>query len=109
MKMQRTCVRFEKAVEVELVVPEEMTEDEVERLAETVAARGLHGWDDPEWEATVGRLTTIEVPDGDLKLGPPNRWDYRACLSPTLNQGLVSNDTRDDMVNPEDATWWVRE
>lgn len=107
MKMKQVYIEFEKKIEVTLWAPESMAEDQIREIANDVAADGLRDWDDPEWEVYVGQIRVEEVADETLKLGPPNKYGYRKCLAKELTTGLVVNDEENDMVQPEDATWWV--
>lgn len=111
MKMKQVYIEFEKKIEVTVYVPEDTTSEEVERLANDLAADGLRNWDDPNWEVYVGQMHAEEIPDEKLKLGPPNRYGYRHCLVEEFTRGegsLLLSDEGDDFVQPEDATWWVK-
>lgn len=112
MKMKQVYIEFEKKIEVTAYVPEDMSDDAVRLMAEVVAQDGLRGWDEPDWEVYVGQSHMEEIPDERLKLGPANKYGYRHCLVDEFTRGdgaLVASDERDDLVQPEDATWWVKE
>lgn len=109
MKMKKVHITFEKRMNVDVCIPEDMTEKEIEALVEEVTLDGLRNWDEPDWDAFVGRVVEIEVPDAELKLGPPNKYGFRLCLSPTLRSCLVVDDERKDLVDPSDAQWWAKE
>lgn len=109
MKMKQIYVEFEKKIEVTLWAPEDMTTEDIAKLVQDVADDGLRDWDDPAWETYVGQIRVEDVSDETLKLGEPNKYGFRKCLSDELRTGLVVSDERDDMVQPEDATWWVKE
>lgn len=108
MKMKQVYIEFEKKIEVTAYVPEDMTKEDIAKLAQDVAWDGLRDWDDPDWEVYVGQILVEDIADETLKLGEPNKYGYRKCLSPALSTGLVVNDSRDDLVQPEDATWWTK-
>ncbi len=109
MKIKKVHVRFERAIEVMVYCPEVTTENEIEDIANDLARNGLRGWDPDDWEAYVGRIQNVEINDDELKLGPPNSYGYRACLSQELSKdvSVVVNDEGDDFVCASDATWWV--
>ena len=72
---------------------------------------GLRDWDDPEWQVYMGQTYVADIPDETLKLSVPNKYGYRRSLVPEFQRGdgaLVASDERDDLVQPEDATWWVK-
>ena len=111
MKMKQVYIEFEKKIEVTAYVPEDMTDEAVRLMAEVVAQDGLRDWDDPDWQVYVGQSYVEEIADESLKLGPPNKYGYRVCLVPEFRRGdgaLVASDDRSDLVQPEDATWWVK-
>lgn len=107
MKMKKTTVSFERRIQVTVFAPEDADHDEICKIAENLAYDGLQGWEPREWEAYVDRISTITIPDDELKVGPPNRYGYRKCLSEAISGGLVVSDDRSDIVDPSDATWWI--
>ncbi len=107
MKMKKASVTFQKEIAVTLFVPEGMDDDAIQELVDEVAQDGLRAWDDPAWEGWASKPVEITIPDEELKATKPNQYGYRGCVSKTLNQGLVVNDEKTDIVCPEDATWWI--
>jgi hypothetical protein len=90
--MKRALVTFMKEMDVTVYVPDDCDEAELRRVAEEVAAGGMREWDDPDWEVDmVGKLKEADTP-------PSSRNDH-VCLS----------DSRDDIIAPEDASWWKAE
>jgi hypothetical protein len=113
MKMKRASVEFTKTIDVTVYVPESMTQAEINRIAEDLAFEDMNGWDDPPWEAFVGRLQTVDVPDADCVLETrPARFGSGTVTRPVRDTTfdnenvVVVNDDHTDFVSPIDATWW---
>lgn len=107
MKMKRVFVTFEQTMTVTVYAPADMADAEIEEVAHDLAADGLSGWDAPEWEASLGGVKEVVLPDETLKCGPTNAYGYRRCLVPQFSGDVVVvNDDRTDFVAPEDASWW---
>lgn len=113
MKMQRVHVTFERSIDVVLYAPEGITGKEIEQIADDLVFDGLRDWDPPDWQAVVGRLEAVEIPDEELKTNTSVKYGYRftSCASPKLAapNALVLSDDRETMVDASDATWWIVE
>ena len=109
MKTRRVRVSFEKTIDITLYAPESMSLDQIEELAEEAARGGLRDWDEPEWFSSVFGMEVIEIPDGELRRGEPNKYGFKPIIEGSRlrrEDVLVVNDEQDDIVSPEDASWW---
>lgn len=110
MKMQRTTLTFERTVTIVLYAPADLTDNIIMEIANETAKGGLDGWDPPDWEASVGASTVVDVPADERALDLPNKYGFQNVVEGSRlgrEDTLVVNDARTDIVCAEDATWWV--
>jgi len=111
--MKRVNVTWEKTVQVTLYVPTDMDKHELLAIAEETAdSIDRDGWD-AEWETHISRSEDMDLPDAECRfVEKQNRYGhtFRTVVEGSrLASGdvMVLSDERDELVNPEDATWWV--
>ena len=110
MKMQRITLTFERTMTVVVYAPADLTDDVLVDIANETAQSGLDGWDPPDWEASVGASTIVDVPADERTLDPPNKYGFQNVVEGSRlgrEDTLVVNDARTDIVSTEDATWWL--
>ena len=110
MKMQRITLTFERTMTVVVYAPADLTDDVLVDIANETAKSGLDGWDPPDWEASVGMSTVVEVPASERTLDPPNKYGFQNVVEGSRlgrEDTLVVNDARTDIVCTVDATWWI--
>jgi hypothetical protein len=87
MKARQAEIVWTKQIKVTVYAPEDMSAEDLRRLARHVSIDGLRDWDEPSWSTLVGVVRDVEYP--------------------VLSDAVVVSDTRDDFVCAEDATWWM--
>jgi hypothetical protein len=103
VKVKVYYVCFTRQIEVNVVVPEGASDQEVEEAANKTMG-SLDEWDVPEWEANVGTSRVVDVLDEDRR--------------PFSKKGLFSEDdvmvissdrgyAFGEFVAPDDSRWWV--
>lgn len=111
MKMKMVMVTWERSVDVLVYAPVDMADEDIRNAAiDTAETIDREAWDVDDWQTIVGRTREVEVPDAECAVVPaaPGRWVRVVEGSRLRNHGvMVLNDARDELVNPEDATWWV--
>lgn len=111
MKMKMVMVTWERSVDVLVYAPVDMADEDIRNAAiDTAETIDREAWDVDDWQTIVGRTREVEVPDAEcaVELAAPGRWVRVVEGSRLRNHGvMVLNDARDELVNPEDATWWV--
>lgn len=109
--MKKVTVTWERSMTVDVYAPVDMADEDI-RIAATETADTIdrEAWDVEDWQTIVGRPREVEVPDAECALVPaaPGRWVRVVEGSRLRGHGvMVVNDDRAEIVNPEDATWWV--
>jgi hypothetical protein len=111
MKMNKFVVTFESVLTIKVMAPEGTSSAEIRRVADEIASdlRAGGAWDPPDYVAIVGSTGVVEVPDEHLRLEKPNKYGYAPPVPGAMSddQTLVLSDEKDDIVLPEDATWWL--
>ena len=113
MKMKRVSVTFEKRVSIIVYAPEDMDDSALREVAEEQATRiDADGWE-CDWDTYLNvSQKIVTLPEGErtlteerTPLGYPVKRVAKGGLvdQPAV---LVVSDERDNIVNPEDATWW---
>ena len=108
MKLKRVTVRWEKAVEVDVFVPESMSDAQVLTVAQDT---NVDTWDDEGWEAWISATHRVELLEEHRRMAPrPNRLhDVVPGSALDVPGALILSDDRDEFVHPTDASWWLNE
>jgi hypothetical protein len=109
MKMQRFIIRFVSECEMTVYAPEGTDAEDIEEIATEIAqSPSIHGWDFPEFQVDVHPRDLVDLSESDRLRSEPNAHGFRAVLSGPLadKDTVVLSDGKDDLVAPEDATWW---
>jgi len=113
VKLERMTVRWEKAIEIHVLVPEGMTVQEVAAIAENV---DVDSWSSDGWEAWVTATHAVELPEEHRRLAPRTNIAGREYLdvvkgsaldSHGFRDTLVISDDKNDFVDATDASWWL--
>lgn len=110
-RMKQVQVTWEKTVTVTVFAPEDMSDEDIERLAQRTADSIDREWTPPDWETVLTSVSTVEVSDTERTVETKrNKFGY-PCL---VVRGRFSNeeacavsDDRKKMVNMTDAKWWM--
>jgi len=84
--MKKYSITFTREYDFDLYVPEDMTDDEVQDLADSVAYSELSDWFVPDWAAYISTASQSDKTD--------------------LHAEHVVSDDKTDIVVGCDASWW---
>jgi hypothetical protein len=111
VKMKKVSVTWERSVTVPVYAPVDMADEDIRNAAtDTADTIDREAWDVADWQTSVGHTREVEVPDAEcaMELAAPGRWLRVAEGSRLRGEGvMVMDDTRAEIVNPEDAMWWL--
>jgi hypothetical protein len=111
-RMKQVQVTWVKSLSVTVFAPEDMSDEDIERLAQRTADTIDREWFPPdEWETVLTSVSTVEVSDTERTVETKrNKFGY-PCL---VVRGRFDNeeacavsDDRKKMVNMTDAKWWM--
>jgi hypothetical protein len=108
MRMKRFSVTFEASMDIVVYAPEDTDVSTIQELAEDIAADHKYGgWEFPDFEARVGRAQTVEVPAEERQVTSNRGRSTPASARFRGEETMMLSDSGDDIVSPEDASWWV--
>jgi hypothetical protein len=110
-RMKQIRVTWEKSMAVTVFAPEDMSDEDIERLAQRTAYSLDREWNPPDWETNVGSVNTVEVSDEERTVEVKrNQYGYPCLVARgrfTPDTACAVSDDRQQLVNPTDAKWWM--
>lgn len=106
MKFKRVQVEYSKTIEVTVLCPVSMEDGEIAKFLSTYD--DIDHWDEPDWASLVSKPEIIHIPAEECRTEKNGRG--RMVPVPEIlrdSDTMVISDTRDEMVDPLDATWWI--
>lgn len=106
MKFKATTVSFVKTIQIQVVYPVHLKDEDVAFVA---ARTDLSDWDQPEWEIQVDEGRPLEVPCAECQVIPLGRYGGIKPEVGYFEQAdvMVMDDYARAFVLPEEATWWI--
>ena len=110
-RMKQVRVTWEKSLTVTVFAPEDMSDEDIERLARRTSDTLDREWNPPEWETNLDSVSTVEVPDEERNVEVKrNKYGYPCLVTRgrfNTEEACAVSDDRKKVVTPADAKWWM--
>lgn len=108
VKVRRVGMRFQRQLDVSVLVPLDATEAQIQAAAnKTLGSLKSGSWWLPDWTVELDTDRIVQIPEGECAVHVPRLLPV-PVLGAFAEADAVLSDGRDDLVNPVDATWWIR-
>jgi hypothetical protein len=109
--MKQVWATWKKSMPVTIFAPEDMSDEDIERLARRTSDTLDREWHLPEWETHLDSVKTVEVPDEERTVETQrNQYGYPCLVARgrfNTEEACAVSDDREEVVNPTDAKWWM--
>lgn len=110
-RMKQVQVTWERTMTVTVFAPEDMSDEDIERLARRTSDILDREWSTPDWGTVVDSVSTVEVPDEERTVEVKrNKYGYPCLVTRgrfNTEEACAVSDDRKKVVAPADAKWWM--